>query len=48
MLQPTENGKNTNVSNGHEFLEVAHTNVSPRILSFKQCNRSSNCFLDCA
>jgi len=37
------------VSNGHKFLEVAHTNVSPWIPSFKSDSaiKAADCFLDC-
>jgi len=39
-----------NVSNGHQLLEVAHMNVSPRILSFKPNSviKAADCFLYCA
>jgi len=39
-----------NVSNGHELLEVAYMNVSPRIPSFKSNSviEAADCFLDCA
>jgi len=43
-------GKNAKVSNGHKLLEVAHTNVSPQIPSFKSNGviKAADCFLDCA
>ena len=41
--------KNASVSNGHKLLEVAHTNVSPQIPSFKSNGaiKAADCFLDC-